>query len=996
MKNMMSALMILVMALSATSALTPKTPAFPVVSAQADGGADYAIITTNAILANSVNLGKFIMLKQAFGYSVRVVTETDFEALSGQAPNGRAEKIRQWLKDNYQAMGIKYVLLIGNPDPELDDIPMKRFWPGYDWPNEVQRDYPTDMYYANLNCNWDLDGDQIYGEFKSISSPVKPAILLNKDTFSIIWDGLIEPHYSEAYNFRIFHNNGARLKIDGNVIIDDWNLESTAHFSAVKTIDMSAGFHSIEVSYRKDTGDALITLERSSPHETSGWDFGFQNSLYHRNDYTLALEPGLEANYYENMDFTDLAWSLFPIVDDTVNFAWCTGDRGPGGIDCHADVYVGRIPVYNNGYAQFDSILQKMIDYETDQGDVSWRKKVLLPAEVDDPVMQAIKTDIADPSGFASFRISDTSPSEATLTPKKNVEDEWKKGYGVVTWFAHGSARDAEHVFDSTQCSSLDDSKPSFVCAVSCNNACPEDSENLAYSLLKHGAVSIIAATNVSWLGWSDPKSLGWSISSLNNEHLGYFYTKYLIQDGETAGEALFRTKGMCPLDPACCAGGDYENACAFNLYGDPACSLFGFASVPLPLIFFNFNPNPMVVHAFSELKGILKLPDGTPVVHCPVEITCWDAEAETKELYTYAMLQTDNNGFFSTTVKGVAKTGFYGFEALYLFNEKYAAATADAFLNVTSEWESQVPEMPAMIFFNFVPNPAKVVPDSEQGPYARLMGIMVDSSGAPLCDAPMKVFCSYDDGKEWDGPLGFLDIVETDSNGIFDAKVWVGGVGGRNGTLYLVESEFYDYYGMVSSTSYLMDILGTTPKICKPVLLYMDRRTWSMWPSFFGSLDLRQWREIHLEFSGDLSVYGVKTDSLVLNDTLHVNASLISIEDYNLNGIPDLTIKLDRTMVSQFLLAQNTTRGNVSLTLAGRLYNGTIFEQSFVVTVHMPGDLNMDGKVDISDIAVASSAFGSYPGLARWNPIPDENDDNRVDIQDIAISCSNYGKTYM
>lgn len=59
------------------------------------------------------------------------------------------------------------------------------------------------------------------------------------------------------------------------------------------------------------------------------------------------------------------------------------------------------------------------------------------------------------------------------------------------------------------------------------------------------------------------------------------------------------------------------------------------------------------------------------------------------------------------------------------------------------------------------------------------------------------------------------------------------------------------------------------------------------------------------------------------------------------------------------------------------------------------PVDLNADGKIDIKDIAITSSAFGSFPGHPRWNPICDLNNDNRVDIRDIALIAKNFGKTY-
>jgi hypothetical protein len=140
---------------------------------------DYVIITTNAIVANSARLNTFIAHKERLGYSVLVVTETNFIGLTGQAPNHRAEKIRKWLINNYVAMGIKYVLLIGDPRPYESgegDIPMKMCWPRYAETSCTQyRDAPTDYFYADLTGNWDKNGDQIYGQW-GVDYPVSGGV----------------------------------------------------------------------------------------------------------------------------------------------------------------------------------------------------------------------------------------------------------------------------------------------------------------------------------------------------------------------------------------------------------------------------------------------------------------------------------------------------------------------------------------------------------------------------------------------------------------------------------------------------------------------------------------------------------------------------------------------------------------------------------------------------------------------------------------------------
>ena len=127
---------------------------------------DYVIITTDAMVQNSTKLEAFIAHKTSRGFSVLVVTEADFDGLTGQAPNHRAEKIREWLINHYASYGIEYVLLIGDPTPYENgegDIPMKMCWPRLGV--GTYEEAPTDAFFADLTGNWDLDWDGYYGEW---------------------------------------------------------------------------------------------------------------------------------------------------------------------------------------------------------------------------------------------------------------------------------------------------------------------------------------------------------------------------------------------------------------------------------------------------------------------------------------------------------------------------------------------------------------------------------------------------------------------------------------------------------------------------------------------------------------------------------------------------------------------------------------------------------------------------------------------------------------
>jgi parallel beta-helix repeat protein len=60
------------------------------------------------------------------------------------------------------------------------------------------------------------------------------------------------------------------------------------------------------------------------------------------------------------------------------------------------------------------------------------------------------------------------------------------------------------------------------------------------------------------------------------------------------------------------------------------------------------------------------------------------------------------------------------------------------------------------------------------------------------------------------------------------------------------------------------------------------------------------------------------------------------------------------------------------------------------------PGDVNGDGQVDIYDVVLASTAYGSEQGESNWNPYADLAPlYGVIDIYDVVTIVSNYGKTY-
>lgn len=118
-----------------------------------------------------------------------------------------------------------------------------------------------------------------------------------------------------------------------------------------------------------------------------------------------------ESSYRESPTdyfYADLTgnWDL----DGDGYFGEYNGDRGTGGVDFANEVYVGRIPVYGTGYTSLDSILQKIIDYETEpEANIGWRESALLTMSFSDSTTdgaylgEAMKDDYLTPNGYSSW-----------------------------------------------------------------------------------------------------------------------------------------------------------------------------------------------------------------------------------------------------------------------------------------------------------------------------------------------------------------------------------------------------------------------------------------------------------------------------------------------------------------------------------------------------------------------------------------------------------------
>ena len=91
-----------------------------------------------------------------------------------------------------------------------------------------------------------------------------PDASVNVDQFSARWTGQIQPKYTDTYTFYINSDNGRRLWINGQLIIDKWISDYGIEYSG--TITLKAGQkYDIKLEYFENDGGANCKLEWSSP-----------------------------------------------------------------------------------------------------------------------------------------------------------------------------------------------------------------------------------------------------------------------------------------------------------------------------------------------------------------------------------------------------------------------------------------------------------------------------------------------------------------------------------------------------------------------------------------------------------------------------------------------------------------------------------------------------------------------------------------------------------
>jgi len=206
---------------------------------------------------------------------------------------------------------------------------------------------------ATINFNW-------YG-----GSP-NPGIV-NDNQFSARWTGFVRASTSETYTVYATGDDGIRLWINGQLVVDQWHLQGATEYSATMTFQAGA-FYELRFDYFENNDGAEVYLKWASP--TVSKRIIPTANLYRVRPYVTALAPqpmpsgtGLTGAYFNGKSFET---QVLERTDATINFNWY------GGSPAQNVVHDNEFSAHWTGYVRADTSETYTIYVAADDGIRLW------------------------------------------------------------------------------------------------------------------------------------------------------------------------------------------------------------------------------------------------------------------------------------------------------------------------------------------------------------------------------------------------------------------------------------------------------------------------------------------------------------------------------------------------------------------------------------------------------------------------------------------------
>lgn len=365
---------------------------------------------------------------------------------------------------------------------------------------------------------------------------------------------------------------------------------------------------------------------------------------------------------------------------------------------------------------------------------------------------------------------------------------------------------------------------------------------------------------------------------------------------------------------------------------------------------------------------------------------------------------------------------------SLWVFYDRFGATSTDIFykVNRNGSWSSEA----ALTSSSFpVQNQEPVEFQARDG---RIWAVW--SQAQDLAQTVVHIAYAIYNGATWSAPT----LVTSSSNPDADPT----GIQDSNGTIWLAWSRNIPYFcpGGGCFQHDLFYITSTTNGVSWSAEIALTNDTACVDPFCFDDVQpsIAQWRDgkayifwrTDRDPAGYWNLYYVSTTILPYHNLamtkitdgpsilrvgrlLSVNVTVANTgaftETFQLNVqftnkttfTVSKTLTLAASLTTTYTIVWNTTvapygKYTVSANIPPVPFEFITSDNSMTVLgkiiISPPGDVNLDGKDNIFDVAMVALAFGSKPGDPTWNPAADLNYDGKIDIVDVAIVAFWFG----
>lgn len=186
----------------------------------------------------------------------------------------------------YPGQRLKIKCVTVKPTPQPTPQPGTGTWKGQYWSNRLLSGDPKFIRNSKaIDFRWGSGG---------------PGGGVGPDNFSVRWTSK-QTFKAGKYRFHVLVDDGARLWVDGQLLIDQWRDQAAKEYTADK--QMTAGTHSLQLDYYENTDQAVIKLwfERVDGAPGEGWlaEY-FGNRLFEGPAIISRLEPKIDYDWGTN------------------------------------------------------------------------------------------------------------------------------------------------------------------------------------------------------------------------------------------------------------------------------------------------------------------------------------------------------------------------------------------------------------------------------------------------------------------------------------------------------------------------------------------------------------------------------------------------------------------------------------------------------------------------------------------------------------------------